>query len=234
MLSLVIIAGVACGIYMSYQGKKDEVVATNQTTDKPDLTSTTMLRMILDYAGSVDEAVELVKKYDLHDSANTSFHYMIADSTGKSAILEWVNATDDTDTDGTKRVLKIYYIDNDAILGEKEATNKFQYITNYIVTPDYYENQENMKGYDRYIAIESSINSDGNNAEGVMNKEKGLEVLELVGRRKWDNMNGKSDKNTITVWSALYNLTDKTVTWVSNEEFDNPKAVFEFDFSYLK
>ena len=31
---------------------------------KPDLTSTTMLRMILDYASSVDEAVELVKKYD--------------------------------------------------------------------------------------------------------------------------------------------------------------------------
>lgn len=79
MLSLVIIAGVACGIYMSYQGKEDEVVATNQTTDKTDLTSTTMLRMILDYADSVDKAVELVKKYDLHDSANTSFHYMVAD-----------------------------------------------------------------------------------------------------------------------------------------------------------
>lgn len=90
-----------------------------------------------------------------------------------------------------------------------------------------------MKGYDRYIAIESSINPDGNNAEGVMNKEKGLEVLELVGRRKWDNMNCKSDKNTITVWSALYNLTDKNVTWVSNEEFNNPEAVFSFDFTYL-
>ena len=96
-------AGVSCGIYMSYQGMEDEVVATNQNTDKPDLTSTTMLRLILDYAGSVDEAVELVRQYDLHDSANTSFHYMIADSTGKSAILEWVTATDQTDTDGTKR-----------------------------------------------------------------------------------------------------------------------------------
>lgn len=54
-------AGVSCGIYMSYQGEEGQVVATNQNTEKPDLTSTTMLRMILDYAGSVDEAVELVK-----------------------------------------------------------------------------------------------------------------------------------------------------------------------------
>ena len=226
-------AGVSCGIYMSYQGKEDEVVATNQTTDKPDLTSTTMLRMILDYAGSVDEAVELVKKYDLHDSANTSFHYMVADSSGKSAILEWVNATDETDTDGTKRELKVYYNTDDAILGEKEDANKFQYITNFIVTPNYYTNEKDMKGFDRYNAIESKINPDGSNVEGVISPETAMDVLELVGRRKWDASNGESDKNTITVWSALYNLTDKTVTWVSNEEFDNPEAIFDFDFSYL-
>ena len=145
----------------------------------------------------------------------------------------WVNATDESDTDGTKRELKIYYNDDDAVLGEKETADKFQYITNFIVTPGYYEKQDNMKGLDRYIAIENSINPDGSNAEGVMTKDKGLEVLELVGRRKWDKENGESDKNTVTVWSALYNLTDKTVTWVSNEEFDNSKAVFEFDFSYL-
>ena len=227
-------AGVSCGIYMSYQGKEDEVVATNQMTDKPDLTSTTMLRMILDYAGSVDEAVELVKKYDLHDSANTSFHYMVADSTGKSAILEWVNATDETDTDGTKRELKVYYNTDDAILGEKEDANKFQYITNFIVTPDYYSDEKDMKGLDRYNAIESKINPDGSNTEGIISAETAMDVLELVGRRKWDASNGESDKNTITVWSALYNLTDKTVTWVSNEEFGNEKAVFTFDFEYLK
>lgn len=227
-------AGVSCGIYMSYQGRENEVAATNQMTDKPDLTSTTMLRMILDYAGSVDEAVELVKQYDLHDSANTSFHYMVADSTGKSAILEWVYGTDETDTDGTKRELKVYYNTDDAILGEKEEADQFQYITNFIVTPDYYTSETEKKGYDRYCAIESMINPDGTNAEGVVSAETAMDVLELVGRRKWDAAKGKSDKNTITVWSALYNLTDKTVTWVSNEEFENEEEVFEFDFGYLK
>lgn len=226
-------AGVSCGIYMSYQGMEDEVVATNQNTDKPDLTSTTMLRLILDYAGSVDEAVELVRQYDLHDSANTSFHYMIADSTGKSAILEWVTATDQTDTDGTKRELKVYYNNNDSILGETEAADEFQYITNFIVTPDYYINDEDMKGLDRYQEIQNAINPDGTNTAGLMTKGGALDILETVGRRKWDSRNGDSDANGITVWSALYDLTNKTVIWVSNEEFDNPDAVFTFDFSYL-
>ena len=129
-------AGVSCGIYMSYQSADGAVTATDQRTDKPDLTSTTMLRLILDYAGSVDEAVALVSQYDLHDSANTSFHYMVADSTGKSAILEWVAADDTTDSDGTLRELKVHYNDNDTALGEKEAADKFQYVTNFIVTPD--------------------------------------------------------------------------------------------------
>lgn len=78
------------------------------------------------------------------------------------------------------------------------------------------------------------INPDGTNTNGILSKENALEVLKRVGRRNWDKVNGVSDGNGITVWSSLYDLTNKKVTWVSNEEFDNEKAVFEFDFSYLK
>lgn len=226
-------AGVSCGIYMSYQGPDGEVVSTDQNTDKPDVTSTTLLRLILDYAGSVEEAVALAQQYDLHDSANTSFHYMVADSTGKSAILEWVDVSDETDTDGTKRELRVYYNDEDAILGEAEAANNFQYVTNFIVTNDYYTNNDDKKGLDRYNEIESCINPDGSNTSGLITKEDALSVLETVGRRNWDSLNGKTDSNGITVWSALYNLTSKEVTWISNEEFDNENAIFTFDFSYL-
>lgn len=222
--------GVSCGIYMSYQGPEGEVVATNQTSDKPDITSTTMLRMILDYAASVDEAVELVQKYDLHDSAGTSFHYMVADSTGHSAILEWVAKDDDSDTDGSARELKVYYNDDDAALGTYEERNDFQYVTNFIVTPDYYSNEESMKGYDRYQAIEKAINPDGSNVNGVVTADEAMDVLKMVGRRKWDKEQGKSDSNSITVWSALYNLTDRTVTWVSNEEYGNSDAIFKLGF----
>lgn len=227
-------AGVSCGIYMSYQGPGDESYSTDQQTDKPDLTSTTMLRMILDYADDVDEAVELVKKYDFHDSANSSFHYMVADASGKSAILEWVNedATDSTDIDGTKRVLKVYYNDKDEMLGEDEAKNNFQYITNFIVTPGYYANetQEDMKGLDRYNYIKNTINPDGTNTEGKFTKEKSLNLLKDLGRRKWNQTVG-SDSNNITVWSVLYDLDNLEATWVSNEEFDEEGSVFTFSLN---
>lgn len=192
-----------------------------------------MLRMILDYAGSVEEAVALVEQYDLHDSANTSFHYMVADSTGKSAILEWVAVTDDNDTDGSKRELKVYYNDNDEMLGSKEAANDFQYVTNFIVTDGYYTKEDDKKGLDRYNEIEKCINPDGENVVGVMTEEDAIKVLETVGRRDWDAKMGKTDSNGITVWSALYDLTNREVTWVSNEEFDNEDAIFKFDFSYI-
>lgn len=48
---------------------------------------------------TVEEAVELAEAYDLHDSATSSYHYMVADASGRSAILEWVAGTDATDTD---------------------------------------------------------------------------------------------------------------------------------------
>lgn len=227
-------AGVSCGIYMSYQGPGDESYSTDQQTDKPDLTSTTMLRMILDYADDVDEAVELVEKYDFHDSANSSFHYMVADRSGKSAILEWVNedATDSTDIDGTKRVLKVYYNDKDEKLGEDEEKNNFQYITNFIVTPGYYanENQEDMKGLDRYNYIKNTINPDGTNTEGKFTKEKSLNLLKDLGRRKRNQTVG-SDSNNITVWSVLYDLDNLEATWISNEEFDEEGSVFTFSLN---
>lgn len=218
-------AGVACGILVSYQGAGNECISTNQQTDKPDITSSTMIRMILDYAGSVEEAVALVEKYDLHDSANSSFHYIVADSTGKSAILEWVYATDETDTDGTKRELKVIYNDDDAALGEAEAADKFQYVTNFIACPGYYLEGDDVKSLDRYTTIRKRINGSGKNTEGIISEENALKLMRRVGGRIWYGEN-----SAITVWSALYNLTDKSVIWVSNEEFDNEDAVFRFDF----
>ncbi len=221
-------AGVSCGIYMSYQQKDGKTSSTDQNTDKPDLTSTTMLRMILDYADNVEEAVELVRQYDFHDSANTSFHYMVADSTGKSAILEWVDPEGHVgNDDGTRRELKVYYNDSDAQIGEKEGKQSFQYITNFLVTPGYYDEDAQKGGHDRYLAIPEAIDPDGTNPGGAFSKEKGLDLLETLGRRKWDATK-PSDSNSITVWSSLYNLTDKTVTWISNEKFGDESQIFEY------
>lgn len=220
-------AGVSCGIYMTYQGG-EETVATSQDTDKPDFTSTTLLRLILDYADSVEEAVQIASSYDLHDSASTSYHYMVADASGKSAILEWTNdsAVDTTDNDGSQRTLKVVYNDQDSAIGEREAASNYQVVTNFVLQPGYYEGvpAENKKGADRYDRLYEELQA----TDGVVADDQAtMDILQAVGRRSWDN----DDKNSCTVHSAVYNLTQKTVLWVTNENYDDPSAVFTFSLA---
>lgn len=212
-------AGVSCGIYMTYQG--ETTVPTDQKTDKPDLTSTTMLRLILDYADSVEEAVELVSAYDLHDSAQTSYHYMVADSTGKSAVLEWVNGTDATDNDGAARRLVVTYNDDDAAIGEAEAKADYQWVTNFILQPGYYEDDTKKAGLDRYNRINERLAP----TDGVVEDEAAaMSILGEIGRRSWNN----DDGNGCTVHSVVYNLTKKTVLWVPNEHYGDEAYTLSF------
>ena len=218
-------AGVSCGIYMTYQGG-EKTVATNQNTDKPDFTSTTLLRLILDYADDVDEAVAIASAYDLHDSAGTSYHYMVADASGRSAILEWASETDATDNDGSQRTLKVTYSDADDHIGEVEAAADYQAITNFIIQPGYYADSpaDAKKGYDRYERIYQELDAVG----GVVADEAAaMEILGIVGRRTWKN----DDGNGCTVHSVVYNLTDRTMMWVPNEHYDDPEAVFTFSLN---
>lgn len=196
---------------MTYQGG-ETTVATNQNTDKPDFTSTTLLRLIPDYADNVDEAVEIASRYDLHDSAKTSYHYMVADATGRSAILEWTAGTDATDNDGSARELKVIYHDQDAHIGDMEAATDYQVITNFILQPGYYADSpaEAQKGRDRYERIYEELNRTGGM---VADEVAAMDILGIVGRRTWKN----DDGNGCTVHSAVYNLSDRTMMWVPNE-----------------
>ncbi len=215
-------AGVACGIYMTYQGG-EKTVPTNQNTDKPDITSTTLLRLILDYADSVEDAVKIASSYDMHDSANTSYHYMVTDSTGKSAILEWVGETDSTDNDGSKRKLVVTYNDEDSHIEEMEGSTEYQVVTNFILVPGYYDNSpvDDKKGVDRYDRIYQELNK----TNGIVKDEKdAMNILRIVGRRDWNN----DDKNGCTVHSVIYNTNNKSMLWVPNENFDDPNSYFEF------
>ena len=204
-------AGLACGIYMSFQGPEGNTPPTDQRTEKPDLTSTTMLRMVLDYASTVEEAVELISAYDLHDSANSTFHYMIADASGRSAVLEWVNATDSADTDGTKRELNVIW----------SGGAPWQAVTNYILTPGYYdgEPEESMKGLDRYERLTAALEE----AQGILeDEEAAMELLSQVGRRSWN-----PDGDTVTVHSVVYDLTHRTAVWVGNEHYGEPAYTYQ-------
>ena len=210
-------AGVACGIFMSYQGE-GKGTPTDTQTDRPDITSTTLLRLILDYADSVEDAVALAQQYDLHDSASSCFHYMVADSTGRSAILEWVGTDADHDADGVQRQLNVLWNDTDALSDSAD----WQVVTNFIKTPGYYDGTSaEMKGLDRYEHLAAALRE----TDGIVaDKDAAMDLLASVGRRTWNN----DDSNSNTVHSVVYDLTDKSVLWVGNEHYGEEAYTFEF------
>lgn len=64
---------------------------THQQTEKPDLTTTTAIRLLLDKAANVDEAIALLRQYDMNSSIDSAHHLSIADASGKSVAVEYVN-----------------------------------------------------------------------------------------------------------------------------------------------
>lgn len=211
-------AGVSCGVYMTYQGPEGEVTATNQDTDKPDMTTTTFLRLVLDYADDLDEAVEIAQSYDMHDSAGTSYHYMVADASGRSAIFEWVAADDDTDTDGSARELRVTYNDDDAAFGEVEAAGGL---------PVGHELRARAqllrlrRCQERPRPLQRTLHAPVRDRRHRGRRVCGYGCARRPwGRRSWNN----DDANTITVHSVVYNLTDRVMYWVPNENFDDASA----------
>ncbi|MBD5506155.1 MAG: linear amide C-N hydrolase [Lachnospiraceae bacterium] len=63
----------------------------SQSTEKPDITTTTAIRMLLNQAADVDEAIELLEQYDFHASMGYMIHLAIADSIGKSVAVEYID-----------------------------------------------------------------------------------------------------------------------------------------------
>lgn len=61
-----------------------------QNTERPDLTTTTAIRLLLDRAADVEEALDLLAQYDMHGSMGMMIHFAIADTKGRSVAVEYV------------------------------------------------------------------------------------------------------------------------------------------------
>ena len=71
---------------MAVSDAKPGMVQGRKTID-----SLQVIRLILDYAKDSDEAVSLIKKYNIDFSGGPPLHYLIADSSGNSKIIEFIN-----------------------------------------------------------------------------------------------------------------------------------------------
>ena len=64
---------------------------TRQETGKPALTTTSAISYLLKNAATVDEALELLRGIDMHSDIGSAHHYAIADASGKSVVVEYVD-----------------------------------------------------------------------------------------------------------------------------------------------
>lgn len=69
----------------------EDSATIEQNTEKPDITTTTAIRLLLDSAATVDEALALLRQYDMHASMGMMVHFALADPQGKSVVVEYIN-----------------------------------------------------------------------------------------------------------------------------------------------
>ncbi|WP_066496185.1 linear amide C-N hydrolase [Abyssisolibacter fermentans] len=83
------------------------------------LNTTTAIRLVLDKACDVNEAVELLKQYNYYFSGGVDCHYLLADSTGKSVIVEFLEGeVKIVDTDTNYQIASNFIAYNGLNIGE--------------------------------------------------------------------------------------------------------------------
>ena len=66
-------------------------VQTDQDSGKPDLTTTSALRYVLNRAATVDEAIAHLESIDMHSDIGAAHHYAISDASGRSVVAEYID-----------------------------------------------------------------------------------------------------------------------------------------------
>lgn len=157
--------------------------ATNQQTDKIDITTTTAVRLVLDKAKNVDEAIELLKKYDMHSSAKSAYHFQIADSSGKSVVVEYINN-------------KISIV---------KANKTYQMATNFLITKSHYNFGH---GQDRYEKMKKILDQ---NKGVVKDENEGMNILKFASQKIHKNENGEDSATQWSIIYNNTDLTAKIV-----------------------
>lgn len=108
---------------------------THQQTEKPDLTTTTAIRLLLDKAANVDEAITLLGQYDMNSSIGAAHHLAIADAGGKSVVVEYVDG--EMLVTETKVVTNHYLSDCEKKgVGSKQSHLRFETLLAYTGSAD--------------------------------------------------------------------------------------------------
>lgn len=124
--------------------------------NKITLNTTTAIRLVLDKATTVDEAVELLKQYNIYFSGDVYCHYLIADSSGRSVIVEYY--------DGELQVV--------------ETDADYQIASNFIAY-NKLNIGEGFTEFERYDTVKAAIVNNG----GTLSEDQAISLLAEIGVR---------------------------------------------------
>jgi hypothetical protein len=122
--------------------------------NKVTLNTTTAIRLVLDKAATVGEAVDLLKQYNIYFSGDIYCHYLIADASGHSVIVEYY--------DGGLKVV--------------ETDANYQIASNFIAYDDV-NIGEGFTEFERYDAVKAAIDNNG----GTLSEENAISLLAQIG-----------------------------------------------------
>ena len=111
----------------------------SQDTEKPDITTTTAVRLLLDRASDVEEALELLGRYDFHSSMGMMVQLALADAGGRSVTVE--------------------YLDNEMIVTETPV------VTNFYLAPGEKQGIGTAQSHTRYEILTQALEEHGEMTE---------------------------------------------------------------------
>ncbi len=176
------------GLYISILQLDHE--ETNQIDpNKNDVQTTVAVRYILDKAASVDEALAILRGFNMHNVFDTAYHYAIADNTGKSVVVEYIN-----------NEMKV----TDA----KVVTN--HYLTDNVAKPLPAETKNTIL---RYKAAYEA----GEAANWNMTQEQVRDALKAASASQHHKDDPES--TLVSIWSAVFEPSAKKVTYYFREDY---------------
>jgi len=183
---------------------------SQQDTEKHDVGTTIIMRLVLDRCATVDEAIALFNSFDIrHDAtAGSGYHYMVADKNGDCAVIEF-----DLE-DGWKTMVT-----------RKDSHKNYMQVTNHLLSPKYYTTEPNEKygnphsrSWWRYQTVQDFMD----NYNGVISLSQAQEILSNVHWKdlKWDNglientqYSNVYDQNAMTLSLRPWNDYDTTYSF---------------------
>lgn len=185
---------------------------SQQSTGKPSVGTTIIMRLWLDRCATVDEALQLLSTVDVkHDvEAGSGYHYLVADAQGNSAIVEFDLF------DGWKTMIT-----------RKAEGSEYQLVTNHLMDPKYYTEEPDpvlgnphSKSWWRFATANEYLGS----RNGVVSLAEAGECLANV---HWKDLVWENGMIEDTQFSCVYDQKNLTLDLRSWYDYEKEKYHFE-------